>query len=272
MRDRIHLVALATLGAAMGCARAPSPLAPVWHGSIGGPSRGVLSAGAEVRRDAEGLRWLRGNDRHWGLPRFAQAIERAAAAVARERPGGVLSIGDLSTASGGGPLAPHFSHRSGIDADLLFYATTLDGAPVESPGFIHFGADGLAHDEAHARWLRLDLERQWLLAKALLEDPDARVEFIFVSDVVKARLLEWAIARADSIATIGRACAVMVQPHPGGVHDDHFHVRTACSADETVEGCEPTGPRRPWLSYREPPLAETDEDLALALLAPMRPE
>jgi penicillin-insensitive murein endopeptidase len=250
------------------CAHSPSPLDPVWSGSIGAPSRGVLRDGCEVRADAEGLRWLRHNDRHWALPRFAEAIERAAAAVARERAGGLLEIGDLSIRTGGGPLAPHFSHRSGVDADLLFYVTTLDGAPVESPGFVHFGADGLARDEAHSRWLRLDVERQWLLAKTLLEDPDARIQWIFVSDVVQARLLEWGLARGDSLETLRRAREVMAQPSPGGVHDDHFHIRTSCSPEETVAGCEAVGPRRGWLTYDMPPPDETDRDLALELMTP----
>ena len=156
--------------AAVGCARAPSPLAPAWHGSIGSPNRGVLVDGVELARNAEGLRWLRSNDRHWGLPRFTAAIEHAAARVARERPGARLTVGDLSTPTGGGPLSPHFSHRSGVDADLLFYVTTLDGAPVDSPGFVHVGADGLAEDEARGRWLRFDVEREWLLVRALIDD------------------------------------------------------------------------------------------------------
>ncbi len=255
-----------------GCARAPSPLAPVWSGSIGQPSCGVLACGAEVSSDAQGLRWLRHNDRHWALPRFSGAIERAAAAVASERAGGLLEIGDLSLPTGGGPLAPHFSHRSGVDADLLLYVTTLEGAPVDSPGFVHVGADGLARDEGHARWLRFDVERQWLLAKALLEDPEARIQWIFVSDVVQARLLEWALARGDSFETIRRARAVMAQPSPGGVHDDHFHVRTACSPDEVVAGCQATGPRRPWLNYDVQAFAETDAELALELSMPMEAE
>src|SRR6185312_17499253 len=106
---------------------------------------------------------------------------------------------------------------------------TLDGAPVESPGFVHFGSDGLAFDEAHHRYLRLDVERQWLLAKSLLEDPEARIQWIFVSDVVQALLVEWALARGESTEIVRRARAVMLEPHPGGVHDDHFHIRTACS-------------------------------------------
>jgi penicillin-insensitive murein endopeptidase len=255
-----------------GCARAPSPLAPAWHGSIGSPNRGVLVAGEQVPRDAPGLRWLRGNDRHWGLPRFSEAIARAAARVAEERPGARLFVGDLSTPTGGGPLSPHFSHRSGVDADLLFYVTTLDGAPVDSPGFIHVGADGLARDEAHGRWLRFDVEREWLLVRALLDDPEARVQWMFVSEVAEAMLLEWATSRGEPLETIARAQQVMLQPNPGGIHDDHIHVRTACSPDEAVAGCENIGPRRPWLSYEEPRAAESDAELALALMLPAEPE
>jgi penicillin-insensitive murein endopeptidase len=260
--------AMAALAVA-GCARAPSPLVPAWHGSIGTPNRGVLTDGAEPRPAPGGMSWLRGNDRHWALPRLAKAIEDAAAEVSREKPGAVLRVGDLSRRGGGGPLAPHFSHRSGVDADLLFYVTTLDGASVDSPGFVHFAADGIGRDETRSRWLRFDVEREWLLVKALLEDPDARVQWIFVSDVVQSILVDWALARGDSIETIRRARDVMRQPKPGGVHDDHIHLRTACSPEETVAGCEPMGPRRPWLAYDLPPLADRDEDLALALMQPM---
>jgi penicillin-insensitive murein DD-endopeptidase len=266
---RSTYIALVALAALTGCARAPSPLTPAWHGSIGTPSRGVLVDGAQLRRDAEGLRWLRGNDRHWGLPRFTAAIERAAAHVARERPGSRLTVGDLSAATGGGPLSGHLSHRSGVDADLLLYMTTLSGAPVDSPGFVHVGADGLAEDEGHDRFLRFDVERQWLLVRALMEDPQARVQWIFVSDVVQAMLLEWALARGDSPEIVRRAQSVMLQPHPGGVHDDHIHVRTSCSPAETVAGCDLIGPHRPWLTYDVAPPAEGDHELALALMQPL---
>jgi penicillin-insensitive murein endopeptidase len=263
--------ALGAVVALTACARAPSPLAPALHGSIGTPNCGVLVEGREVAREGEGLRWLRGNDRHWAVPRFAGAIERAAARVTHERPGARLQVGDLSTPRGGGPLAPHFSHRSGMDADLLFYVTTVEGVPVDSPGFIHFGADGLARDAAHDRWLRLDVDRQWRFVRALLEDRDARVQWIFVSQVVQAMLLDWALARGDSPVTIERAERVMLEPHPGGVHDDHLHVRTTCSPEETLAGCEPVGPQRPWLAYDFPPPDDRDEDLVIALFQPLAP-
>jgi penicillin-insensitive murein endopeptidase len=232
----------------------------------------VLFEGVELRTTGGGLRWLRNNDRHWAIPRFAEAIARAAARVASEKPGGTLTVGDLSPKKGGGPLPPHFSHRSGVDADLLFYVTTLEGAPVDSPGFVHVGADGLARDEDHARWLRFDLDREWLLVRALLEDPEARVQWIFVSDVVQAMLVEWALARGEPSDLVARAEAVMAQPNPGGIHDDHLHVRTACSPAESASGCEGIGPRRPWLAYDQPRVAEDDRSLALALFQPLGEE
>jgi penicillin-insensitive murein endopeptidase len=252
-----------------GCASVPSPLTPEWHGSIGTPSHGVLVEGAQLASHSEGLRWLRQDDRHWALPRFAAAIEHAAAQVARERPGAALYAGDLSTRTGGGPLLPHFSHRSGVDADLLFYVTTLDGAPVASPGFVHFGADGIARDEAHDRWLRFDVDREWRLIRALMADPEARIQWIFVSDVMQAMLIEWALASGDSPEIVARAQGVMAQPNPGGIHDDHIHVRTTCSGEERVAGCGASGPRRPWLAYDVKPPAERDDDLAYALALPM---
>jgi len=265
------LALLACVGAA-GCARAPSPLSPAWHGAIGSPNRGVLAKGEELPHDADGLRWLRQNDRHWGAPRFTHAIARAAARVAREHPGGArLAVGDLSPPTGGGPLPPHFSHRSGVDADLLLYVTSLGGAPVDSPGFIHVGADGLAEDEAHDRFLRFDVAREWALVEALLEDPEARIQWIFVSDVVQAMLVEWAVASGAPPEIVQRAQRVMLQPNPGGVHDDHIHVRTTCSPEERVAGCEPIGPRRSWLSYDLPPADDSDAELARALFQPLEP-
>jgi len=245
VRHALGSFALALALAALGCGRAPSPLAPHLAGSIGTPNRGVLTASTELPVEGRGYTWLRPDDRHHGLPRFVGAIARAAAKVADERPGGTLAVGDLS-ARGGGTLLPHLSHRSGRDADLLLYLTTLDGAPVESPGFVHVGPDGLAWDPKNKRFLRLDVERTWLLVKTLLEDPEARVQWVFAHRNLEALLVQWARARGDESETILRAMEVMEQPHPGGPHDDHVHVRTACAPEEIAQGCEPTGPERRW--------------------------
>ncbi len=252
------------------CARAPSPLWPQLDGSIGMTHRGVLAHGEELPATGPGYDFLRDNGRHFATRRFAGVVERAAAAVAKERPGSTLVLGDLSTATGG-QLSPHFSHRAGRDADMLFYWVTLDGAPVSDHGFLHAGADGLAWDEQGKRFLRLDVEREWLLVRAMLGDEAARVQWIFIHDNVKALLLEWALARGEPTELVWRASQVMLQPNPGGLHDDHIHVRTACDADELVHGCEPFGPERPWLALPPPAPAGSDAELVASILSPLTP-
>jgi penicillin-insensitive murein endopeptidase len=246
LASRLGALALAT--ALTACTRAPSPLTPGVFGSIGMPHRGVLTEGAELPRDATGVHWLRGNDRHWAAPRFVSALERAALLVSLERPGPPLVVGDLSVRTGG-HLPEHMSHRTGHDVDLLLFVSTLSGAPVPSPGFVRFDADGLAWDDVHERFLRFDVERTWLLVKALLEDREARVEWIFLSKPLQGMLVEWARARGEPSETLLRAERVLLQPGPPAeLHDDHLHVRTGCDADEMVHGCEPTGPVRPWIA------------------------
>ena len=267
-----------------GCGRAPSPLAPLLSGSIGLPHRGVLTHPTELPAEGPGYRLLAPtNERHFGTARFVAAIERAAAKVAEERPGSTLSIGDLSARTGG-KISSHASHRSGRDADLLLYMTTLDGAPITSPGFVHVGTDGLAFDENQNRFLRFDVEREWLLVKALVEDPEARVEWLFASKPVEAMLIDWARARGESGDTLVRAMDMLLQPGPPAqIHDDHVHVRIACDPDEIAAGCEDHGPTRPWLAALDATTASasaaasvhaevpTTKDLVELLIMPIGP-
>jgi penicillin-insensitive murein endopeptidase len=252
------------------CVRAPSPLTPDNRGSIGLPHRGTLTAPLPLPDKGQGFARLRRDERRFGTPRLIGAIERAAGAVERARPGSVLVVGDLSV-SHGGRLLPHLSHRTGRDADLLLYVSTPDGAMVTSPGFVHVGPDGLAWDPKRERYLRFDVAREWLLIKALVEDDEARVQWIFLNHALIPLVLEWARARGEPIETVRRAQEVLLEPHPGGVHDDHTHIRVACDDDEVAAGCEPSGPARAWfvndrLDLESPP---TDEELARELTVPM---
>jgi penicillin-insensitive murein endopeptidase len=257
---------VAAVAGASGCARAPSPLTPHWGGSIGMPHRGVLTQATELPAVGDGYRVLASNDRHFGTPRFVAAIERAAAKVTRERPGSMLVVGDLS-ARNGGKISSHSSHRSGRDADLLLYMTTLEGAPVAVTSFVHVGTDGLAWNESESRFLRFDVERQWLLVKALVEDPEARVQWLFVSKNVEALLIDWARARGESAETLVRAMDTLLQPPPPAQsHDDHVHVRVACDPDEIAAGCEPTGPVRPWIAAADASTSPSDVPSTLELV------
>jgi penicillin-insensitive murein DD-endopeptidase len=254
-------VTRACLGAAVAlpllaaCIRAPSPLAPEKTGSIGLPHRGTLSQGEPLADEGPGFARLRKNERRFGTPALVGAIRRAAGAVEKARAGSVLVIGDLSEAHGG-VLLPHLSHRSGRDADLLLYVETLEGAHIRSPGFIHFGADGLGWDPAGKRFLRFDVEREWMLIKALVTDDEARVQWVFLSHELEPLVMEWARAKGEPPEVLKRAEEVLLEPKPGGAHDDHTHIRVACSDQELALGCEPNGPDRPWFwrdGEAEPP-------------------
>ncbi len=259
----------ASLGLSLAaCIPAPSSLTPVWQGSIGLPHRGTLTRGDGLSDRGPFFARLRKNERRFGTPRLVATIERAASAVAREKPGSVLVVGDLSV-SHGGLLLPHLSHRTGRDADLLLYVSTLEGAMVTSPGFVHFGADGLAWDPTSHRYLRFDVEREWLLVKSLVLDDDARVQWIFLNHALSPMLIEWARARGEPPETIRRAEAVLLEPKPGGVHDDHTHIRVACNDDEIARGCQPNGPERDWFTHDTapppPPLDELVREVSLPL-------
>jgi penicillin-insensitive murein endopeptidase len=256
------------------CARTPTPLAPQFIGSIGTPSHGALSASAELPMSGPGYRWLNPMGQHYGVPRFVEASARAAAEVEKQRPGGSpLMVGDLSRRTGG-RIPHHASHRTGRDVDLLFYTETVAGDPIESPGFMKFGPDGLAFvpdDRGAGSYVRLDLAREWLLIKTLLSTPLANVQWMFVSMPVEALITDYARARGEDAELVWHAETVMLQPRNSLPHDDHLHLRTACTPDESVAGCEGGGPYWPWL----PPLPttapeESDETLAVALMSPIQ--
>ncbi len=238
--------------ASAGCSYAPPPLVPWNDGSVGRVNGGMLFHGAELAAVPKQLFWYRQNERHWGVPRFTSAIARAAAVVQRERGGAPLVIGDLSSQFGG-RISGHASHRSGRDADILYYVTTPQGTPIRNPGFFQFGPDGLA--SSPSGYLLFDVARQWRFIKALLEDPEARIQWIFISAPLRAHLLNYAFAKREPLEIVYRAAFVLHQPgRPALPHDDHIHVRTECAQDEIATGCQPTGPWREW--FGEMPEAE----------------
>lgn len=245
---RPHVVLLALTGVlCVGCFGTTSPLAPGLAGSIGLPYNGVLTEPAELPRSGPGFsRYRPFGTRNFGTPSLVHAVERAALEVERLAPHGkALLVGDISAQSGG-KISGHASHRTGRDVDLLYYVTSLDGVPVGSPGFIHFGGDGLARAPTD-EYLQLDVRRQWLLIRALLTDPEAEILWIFTSRDVEALITDYAISSGESLELIARAIRVMHQPRDSANHDDHLHVRVACTQQERVAGCDSGGPAWPWL-------------------------
>ncbi len=247
---RIAVVCLASLLTG-GCFGSRTPLAPGLSGSIGAPSQGTLTAGVELPRSGPGfVRYRPSGSAYWGTPELVALVQDAAARVISEAPNGApLVVGDLSARTGG-RIPRHASHRTGRDVDLLWYVTTLQGAPVRNPGFIKIGADGLAEVPETSQFLGLDVRRQWLLFKTLITSENAHVQWLFVSKTVEGLVTAQARALGEPADLVWHAENLMQQPTGAAPHDDHVHVRLACTDAQAVAGCLAGGPHWEWL----PPL------------------
>ncbi len=252
---------IATLAALPACVGAPTPLAPNLRGSVGVPHHGVVTDAVALPKKGAGYVLFRDDDVRWGSARLVRAIEQAAMDVAAARPGSPpLVVGDLGQRFGG-QTARHRSHRTGRDVDLLLFVTTPRGAAVRSPGFVRFASDGLAEAD-DGKMFRFDVDRTWLLVRSFLLRED--VQWIFVSRPLEALLTEHALALGEPLGLILRAQTVMKQPGDGAPHDDHLHVRLACSRDEAIGGCA-GGPRWPWQADT-PELHMSEEELVASIL------
>lgn len=235
----LALLSWLALGA---CFATPTPLVPGFRGSIGWPHHGVQTDAVELPESGEGFARFRSSGGfHWGQPELVEAITSAARRVAEELPGGPpLIVGDLS-ARFGGKITRHYSHRSGRDVDLLWFITTLDQRPIQNSSFVQLGAGGVGRIAGRGP-VRLDVDREWRLVRALLESPHVEVQWLYSSNLVKGLLLEYALKLGESPELIARAELVLQQPLDGLPHDDHLHLRVACPAHSHPQGCAGGGP------------------------------
>jgi penicillin-insensitive murein DD-endopeptidase len=189
--------------------------------SIGSPNEGQLLGGSEIR-ETPYLRVLPGHGNRWGLPHLVGLLDRSARRVSQRFSGSVMRVGDLSR-RGGGDVSGHHSHESGRDADVAFYVTGGDRKPVMPGRLYAFEPDG----KAEGGRIVFDDARNWAFIEALLTDPIARVNRVFVAEHIRARILAHAKRIGASSTLRSRAAEVLFQPK-GAVHDDHFHVRIGC--------------------------------------------
>ncbi len=215
------------------CGEKPTKKPPA---SVGRPSKGRLEGGAALA-DSDGARVL--PRRHaarclnFGVPRLVEALAHAGRVVQARHPGTpALGVGDLSRARGG-PIPPYSrSHQAGRDADLAFYAVDAEGRPVAVDDLWR-ARGGKSADGA----LAFDAARSWTLVVALLSDPSLEVRWLFVSAELKGLLLAQAAKEKAEPALVRRATAALHQPSDAPPHDDHFHLRIRCTADERAGGC-----------------------------------
>jgi penicillin-insensitive murein endopeptidase len=227
--------------------------------SIGNSNDGRLEQGVRLPDRGPGFLAIGGvnNDARWGTDELIEAIETIGAGVERGAPGAALIIGDLGFREGG-EIPHHESHQAGRDADLLFYMTDKAGAAIRSRA-LRFDAVGKSRS-AEGDEVRFDAARNWLVLRSLVENREASLQRVFVAEHLRALLLAHAEAAGEPPWIIERAGEAMCEP--AVPHDDHFHIRLFCTADDYRRGCRDTWPIFPWRRTELAPLGLTDLETA----------
>jgi penicillin-insensitive murein endopeptidase len=225
---------------------------------------------------------------NFGTDELVGLVVRSTRAVERSLPGGVAAVGDLSR-RGGGASVEHRSHQSGRDVDVFYYATDQAGHAMR-PGeaMLRFNAEGRAVRWSPPRgqkpparsvppW-RFDVARNWALIRALITDPGAEVQWIFIQRGLAARVMGEAARLGEDPALLARAAFILREPSDSEPHDDHMHVRIYCDASDRARGCVDRGPVRWWKKlwkYMKPPfdrLPDRPEDVGAAVARALHDE
>jgi penicillin-insensitive murein endopeptidase len=247
MRDVACIVVLASLlvpAWALAEEAAQDQAAETASVSCGRVNRGGLAAAAVLEPEGPGYLvpepW-RTRGLRYGTEELVGMIRRAAAAVAKEHPGALLGVADLSSRRGGS-VPHHRSHQAGRDVDLIYFALDDAGQPVAPGGCMpSYGPDRRSSrcytpQERDVTPRRFDVARNWALVRAMLTDEHARVRVIFMSLGVRKWLLEHAARIGEPPALIRRAESILMRPWNGRAHTDHMHVRIACTLDDRRRG------------------------------------
>lgn len=187
-------------------------------------------------------------DLGYGTRELLNALVAASEYVDRVHPGAILWFGNIGRRRGG-DIPWSVSHNAGRDADLAFYTTDPEGNPVQPPDLLHYRANGRTRE--YGGYYRFDTPRNWTLVKALVVSPHAQIQYLFISDPLRDRLLDYARSRGEPAAIINRAARLMQQPGRDIPHDDHLHVRVYCSAFDRTGGCENLGRVHPGVDLHE---------------------
>lgn len=226
--------------------------------SVGTPQGGELQDGFRVPLTGAWHKFygpVRSRGTNFATLELAALLIRAARVVEDAVPGPPLVLGDVS-AEHGGDLGRHMSHNSGRDVDVLFYVQDDEGKPVPPLGFKNFDGDGRCTGRK-CSGVRFDDQRNWWFVRTLLASEDVPVQYVFVSDPLKERLLAYASARGESAEILKRARKVLQQPLSSSPHADHFHVRVYCAGTDRDRGCRDRRPIWPWVERQAEPNGES---------------
>ncbi len=205
--------------------------------SIGDTSHGRLVHARELaesdslailpKQRERGLRF--GTDELVGLLEFAGKRLRA-------ETGRRLWVGNLGKPEGG-DIVWSVSHNAGRDADVAFCYLDAKGRPVDPGDLVAVGRGGASKDGT----LTFDAAGTWRVIRALVEYEEAPLQFVFVAEHLKKRLLAHARSMGEPARVVERAAAVLRQPAGAAAHDDHLHVRLHCSERDAAGGCLDAG-------------------------------
>ncbi|MEX1363058.1 MAG: penicillin-insensitive murein endopeptidase [Nannocystaceae bacterium] len=223
--------------------------------SVGKSSGGRLRQPAKLRNRGIGYtipdKWRKRGFR-FGTDELVEALTHAAARVRVRYKRAVAGIADLSPDVGGRSMW-HKSHQSGRDVDVLFYTDDAKGRPLPPPAedMIVFSGEGLpilpaelteGYKDPDWKLRQFDKRANWLFIETLLRDPTVRVQWIFISHQLEARLLTYARRKGRPQWVIDYAERVMNQPGDSLPHDNHMHIRIYCSRADRFHGCVDRGP------------------------------
>ncbi len=220
--------------------------------SWGKASRGVLVSPARLPTKGRGFyipkRW---KDRglRYGTEELVSTIKHVGKKLNRKHRGRKMGVADLSLKRGG-RSAWHRSHQTGRDVDIVFMMRDDQGLPYNSEFMLRFNDDGLA---TNGSGIRFDTSANWTIVRELLLNPNGDIQYIFISEGLKQKLLDHAQRIGEPPGLIEAASYVVRQPSDSLAHNDHFHVRMLCSTYDLSVGCKEYGTLR-WykrdLKYR----------------------
>ena len=187
---------------------------------LGGPASGCIAGAKPLPLDGIGYQVVRvSRNRYWGHPttlEFVQTLGRQAQAAGMA----TLYIGDLGQPRGGPMPWGHASHQNWLDVDVWFNLAPKPNRPpaareeIETPSLVASGGQEIDRN----RWTTKHRDLLRLAATA------PRVERIFVNAVIKQQLC------AELPEGPARAWLHKIRPWRG--HDEHFHVRLNCPAND----------------------------------------
>lgn len=232
--------------------------------SLGNTSTGQLRAGVPLPLDGDHLAVLSSHHKrraYFAAENLAQILNDVAQTL-HSSGAPRLVVGDASAESGG-DLPRHASHNSGRDVDIAFYLKNAAGESVEARQYVAF-RDASTLASSDGTW-RFDLERNWALVEALIRHPEVEVQYVFVYEPLRQRLLAHAAQQGVEADVIARAERILRQPGDSAPHDDHFHLRVFCSERDRLEGCDNRAPFWPWAEVYEGSAGARSELLVRAL-------